>query len=345
MLERCLESAKEIADEIIIADTGSADKTKEIAARYTGKVYDFEWCDDFSAARNFAFSKATKKYILWLDADDVLLNEDAEAFKLLKKTLDTSVDVVFMKYVLSRDALGKPVFSFYRERLIKRCPHAKWVEPVHEVIVPFGKTLYSDVQVSHMKEKERTKSGRNRKIIEKYLKNGNTLSPRLFFYYARELRDEGQSAKAAKAYERFINEGRGWKEDLICACTDVSALFKALNNPKKELQYLFKSFEFAPPRAAAAYSLGQYFLNAGKFENAAYWFETALSLKPPADSPAFSNAEHYTFLPSIWLAVAYDKMGDLKKAEFYNDLAGSFKPENEAYQFNKKYFDSKKAAD
>lgn len=52
VLGRCLDSAKEIADEIIIVDTGSTDRTKEIAAEYTEKIYDFEWNDDFSAARN-----------------------------------------------------------------------------------------------------------------------------------------------------------------------------------------------------------------------------------------------------------------------------------------------------
>jgi Glycosyltransferases involved in cell wall biogenesis len=59
VLRRCLDSVKETVDEIIIVDTGSVDKTKEIAAEYTPKVYDFVWIDDFSAARNEAFSKAT----------------------------------------------------------------------------------------------------------------------------------------------------------------------------------------------------------------------------------------------------------------------------------------------
>lgn len=51
VLARCLESVRECMDEIIIVDTGSSDATKEIAARYTDKIYDFEWIDDFAAAR------------------------------------------------------------------------------------------------------------------------------------------------------------------------------------------------------------------------------------------------------------------------------------------------------
>ena len=70
VIRRCLDSVINIVDEIIIVDTGSTDKTKEIAKEYTRKVYDFKWIDDFSEARNFSFSKASKEYILWMDADE-----------------------------------------------------------------------------------------------------------------------------------------------------------------------------------------------------------------------------------------------------------------------------------
>ena len=58
VLARCLDSVASMMDEIIIVDTGSTDRTKEIAAQYTSRIYDFTWCDDFSAARNYAFSLA-----------------------------------------------------------------------------------------------------------------------------------------------------------------------------------------------------------------------------------------------------------------------------------------------
>ena len=76
VIERCLESVKDVVDEIIIVDTGSTDKTKQIVSKYTDKIYDFEWVNDFAKARNYSFSKATKDYILWLGADDVILDED-----------------------------------------------------------------------------------------------------------------------------------------------------------------------------------------------------------------------------------------------------------------------------
>ena len=72
-LRQCLESVKIFADEIIIVDTGSTDKTKQIAEQYTNKIYDFVWIDDFSAARNFSLSKASKEWIFVIDADEFIL--------------------------------------------------------------------------------------------------------------------------------------------------------------------------------------------------------------------------------------------------------------------------------
>ena len=76
VIGRCLECVKEVVDEIIIVDTGSTDSTVEIAKEYTNKIYNFEWVDDFAKARNYSFSKATKDYIMWLDADDIILEKD-----------------------------------------------------------------------------------------------------------------------------------------------------------------------------------------------------------------------------------------------------------------------------
>ena len=72
VLARCLDSVRAAVDEIVIVDTGSTDRTKEIASEYTEKIFDYKWCEDFSAARNFAFSKGHMDYLMWLDADDVL---------------------------------------------------------------------------------------------------------------------------------------------------------------------------------------------------------------------------------------------------------------------------------
>lgn len=80
-IERCLKSAAGLVDEIIVIDTGSEDRTKDICKKYEVRIFDFEWKDDFAAARNFSIEKATGDWILWLDADEELQIQDAQALK------------------------------------------------------------------------------------------------------------------------------------------------------------------------------------------------------------------------------------------------------------------------
>ncbi|MFC4777807.1 glycosyltransferase [Paenibacillus sp. GCM10023252] len=82
VLGRCLESVKDLVDEIIIVDTGSSDQTIEIALTYTSKVYTFKWIDDFAAARNESIKYATGKWILILDADEFILKEDHDDLRI-----------------------------------------------------------------------------------------------------------------------------------------------------------------------------------------------------------------------------------------------------------------------
>lgn len=97
-LKRCLSCVADLMDEIIIVDTGSVDKTKEIALGYTDKVYDFKWIGDFAAARNFAFSKATGDYIYSADADEILDETNRERFRILKENMYPEIEIVQMYY-------------------------------------------------------------------------------------------------------------------------------------------------------------------------------------------------------------------------------------------------------
>lgn len=82
-LARCLGSVQPIVDEIIVVDTGSVDRTREIAGLFQARIYDFKWTDNFSAARNFSLSKASGDWIFSLDADECISEHDHIAFKNL----------------------------------------------------------------------------------------------------------------------------------------------------------------------------------------------------------------------------------------------------------------------
>lgn len=194
-LEQCLASVCGFVDEIIIVDTGSTDRTKELARKFTEKLYDFEWMDDFSAARNFSYEQATMDYILWMDADEILLPKEAAKFKVLKETMPPDVDAVMMRYNPGADEQGRLLFSCSRGRLTKRACGFRWREPVHEYLELAGKFVNSDISISHVKQ-QTVFSQRNIKIYESCLAKGIDLSPRGLYYYARELKEQGRFLEA-----------------------------------------------------------------------------------------------------------------------------------------------------
>ena len=185
-LAHCLDSVADLVEEIIIVDTGSKDRTVEIASHYTTKVYSHPWKDDFSDARNYSFSKAAMDYCMWMDADDILEEREKDKFLKLKQSLTPDIDMVMMKYHTAFDEAGKPSFSYFRERWIRNCGLYRWIGAVHEVIPPKGRILYSDLGICHKKTGPGSPD-RNLKIYQKLLAEGKRLEPRQQYYYGREL--------------------------------------------------------------------------------------------------------------------------------------------------------------
>lgn len=338
VLARCLKSIKDVADEIIIVDTGSQDRTKEIAAEFTDKIYDFPWCDDFSAARNFAFSKGTGEYLMWMDADDVFPSAEKRKFFDLKEELEKHpCDMVMMIYDAAFDEREQPVFSYYRERLIRNCSLAKWRGRVHEVIPPFGKIRYNEIHFQHRKETG-SYSDRNLKIYEKMIFEGQKLDPREQFYYGRELFYQGKDKKAAEVFEGFLQEPDAWLENKLEAVRFLSYSLQRNGETEKALDVLLQGLRLAPPTGEHCCDLGRYFYEKEQWENAVFWYENALHAEKRTDKGAFVQEECYGYLPCIQLCVCYDRLGDRGQAKMYNEMAGVLKPGDAAVAQNRIYF-------
>ena len=108
-----------LVEEMVVVDTGSTDSTKEVARKFTDRVFDFPWAEDFSQARNFSFSQATQQFCLWMDADDVIDRVPAGLFRA-ETGASPQTDVVMLPYHAAFDEGGRPVLTYYRERLIRR---------------------------------------------------------------------------------------------------------------------------------------------------------------------------------------------------------------------------------
>lgn len=339
VLGRCLDSVKGLVDEIVIVDTGSQDGTKEIAAQYTENVFDFPWIDDFAAARNFSFGKASCDYCMWLDADDVFLEPDREKFLEMKAALTLNTDVVRMPYHVGFDENGQVTFSYYRERIVKNRQDMRWKGPVHEVIETYGNTIYADCPVTHWKLHP-SDPERNLRIFQNVLAKGEKLDPRQQFYYGRELYYHKQYGEALRVLEGFLAEGKGWLENQIDACRHCAFCLYGLGREEDALEALFKSFRFDLPRAEVCCDIGQHFLDRQAWKQAAYWYERALACERQDGRGSFVLPDTYGYLPYIQLCVCSSHLGDQEKAKEYNEKAGACKPNSAAVAYNRAYFAS-----
>lgn len=347
VLGRCLESAKSFADEIIIVDTGSTDRTKEIAEKYTDKVYDFAWRDDFSAARNEAFSRAVMDYCMWLDADDVVSKEQQEKIKELKRTISLDTAVVMMRYVMSFDETGKPAFSYYRERLLRNGLGFRWKGRVHEAISPAGRVLYSDIEIEHRKEGRGGYSDRNLRIYQKMEAEGETFTPRDLFYYGRELYyfapgNTKYLKKAERTLKDFLGCPDGWKENKIEACRFLSLCRQLEGDWEGEVSALADSFVYGRPRAEICCDIGGCFFRREDYRTAAFWYEMALNTEKCRESGGFVREECYDYIPALQLTVCCYRMGEIQRAEQFNEIAQKLHPESPACVFNRLFFEKQK---
>ncbi|MDR9852234.1 glycosyltransferase family 2 protein [Paenibacillus sp. VCA1] len=338
-LERCLSSVQKAVDQMIIVDTGSTDRTKQIARKFTRCVFDFEWVDDFAAARNFAFSKAEMDYILWLDADDVFKEEDLEKLLELKKTLSSDIDSVTMKYNLAFDEHGNVTSSLRRNRLVKRSNNFRWVGSVHEYLEVAGRIIDSDIAVTHCGD-DRDRD-RNLNIYMKRQANGEAFSPRDVYYFANELKDHRLFDLAAVYYRKFLEEGKGWVEDNIAACGKLADCYLELGDTGKALAYTLKSFEYGAPRPEFCCRMGYHFLQTGDYSAAVYWYKQAIENPAPANSWGMQNLNCSTWLPHLQLCVCYDRLGMHQIAYHHNEAARHYRPDHPSVIQNKAYLENK----
>jgi tetratricopeptide (TPR) repeat protein len=153
-LSACLESAAGLVDEMIVVDTGSTDRTREVAARAGARVFDFPWSGDFAAARNESLRHATAPWIFWLDADERLDAENRGRLGRLFDSLQDGIVAYSMKQVsLPSEPDGTPA-AVDHVRLFPNHPGIRWEYRIHEQILLSirrlgGKVYWTDVAINH----------------------------------------------------------------------------------------------------------------------------------------------------------------------------------------------------
>ncbi len=306
VLERCLSSYAPLMDEIIIIDTGSSDKTKEIAARFTDKIYDFEWINDFSAARNYAFSYATCDYIFSADADEVLDEENRKQFALLKEVLDEEIEIVQMKY---GNQLDKGTVYNYdcelRPKLFKRLRKFTWIEPVHETVRTLPVVFDSDIVITHLPETLHTK--RDIAIFERMVNNGQTISKRLRTMYAKELYISGEKEEFLKAtplFESIYQDDQSSIDERQEAACVLAKAYKMCGLDAK-----FVSTIILQPYMLCSelcYETGNYFEKNEVYDEALAWYENAI-----CQTEAILNVKYSDEYPKTAILRVKEKLRDI----------------------------------
>lgn len=303
-LADCLDCLHKIADEIIIVDTGSTDGTKEIAAKYTDKVYDFEWINDFAAARNFAFSKATQDYIYSADADERLDEENQKRFLVLKEALLPEIEIVQMYYCNQLE--NNTIYSFdkeYRPKLYKRVRRFTWQERIHEAVALEPVVFDSDIEIIH--KPSAGHGSRDLAVFASMVKNGEALSKRLREIYAKELYITGAVSdfEAAEAFFVKCTEEAADEDELKRACSILARYYRLQGNDAAFMKYALKVTVLGGSSEMCC-EIGEYYFEKQDYDEAAMWFYNAANETQPL------------------LSIAYQEEFPVKRLEECEKLAG-----------------------
>lgn len=310
-LGRVLEQASTFCDELVVVDTGSVDGSPEIARDAGARVIDFEWIDDFAAARNVSFDACSTDWIVWLDADDVVPPEAQRAFNNAKAALlNDRIDGVFAAYryhfIPDTDIC---TFQFPRERLIRRAAGLRWHGAIHEVLPLFDRpnTTSRHIYVEHRPSaaKRENKGDRNLRIMRRIVAAGDR-SSRTLFYFGNELKDNGLWEEAIDAYRDFLEApGQDW--EVYSVHLNLSECAANLGDRDASFRHLLSAIEFDSSRAEAFMRAGVGFMQSEKWNRAVPLLAAATAAVKPTSG--FVHEPDYGYLPWDHLALSLHRSG------------------------------------
>ncbi|MCD6450003.1 MAG: glycosyltransferase family 2 protein, partial [Thermotogaceae bacterium] len=200
-IRRALESVKDVADEIIVVDTGSKDKTPEIAKEYTDKVYFHEWKNDFSEARNYSLEFPTCEWVLILDADEELSEEFRENIRDFLDTLPEDINTIYAPTVnfLDFSRTKKEVASIpriFRNGTVyyKNIVHNKPIFTPKIKTIPWVIYHYGYIWTRKLRMKKYIRTGT---LIREHLSNAKDVQDKLY-YLAQLYKTESIMGKEAE---------------------------------------------------------------------------------------------------------------------------------------------------
>lgn len=322
-VKNCLEPLQKLGFEIVVTDTGSTDKTVELAKEYTPNIFHFSWCDNFSAARNYCIDKATRPYILVIDFDEYLSNIHISA--LLKATEQTGIGMVTRNNHQNTDS-GESIMTERVGRFFCKENYC-YKGRIHEQLAPKNNNVPSyysvPVTLEHYgythKQDTEEKAKRNLDLLLKDLEEDNT-NPYTYFQI-------GQSYRALNDYEnalQYYDTGLSFEVDpaLEYVQTMVESYGYCLLELKQmnealQLQNIYNEFS---KRADFVFLMGLIYMNAGLFQDAIKEFRKATTISN------YATLGTNSFLAWYNIGVIYEVLGYTNDALASYEKCGTYPP-------------------
>lgn len=361
-LERCLQSinARESFDEISIVATSNDQNVMATILKYTDKVATFKWNSDrhahgdFAGARNLSLQGLTTDYWMWLDADDVILDNYRDAWMrlvesikadTLEEKLGQSFDTISVPYAIVHDLNGIPQVTFMKERIFKRSSSQRWERPVHEKLVGIETIVKCrNFSISHLPEKANFVSAeRNVRILQHEYDQGNK-EPAIRYYLGRDLIQSNRVDQGIKILEELVDGMDGDFSDLNTIAIDIlgyyayrqTVRFKpTIDDVKMENAPITESWarfaiacnqNFAEPFVI----LGDLYCLRGRVDRAETLYLTAM--QKTLTEGRVQSLPFYKEIPADRLSRIMANSDRLEEALFYNRKAIDCDPNNQEYQ-------------
>jgi tetratricopeptide (TPR) repeat protein len=326
LLPRCLDSAKVLADEIIIVDTGSTDNTVSIAERYGTRCYSFEWQNDFSAVRNYSLQYARGEWILVLDADEWLTPENTEKIKRLTQTAKGIAFYLNFRSRIRSSAAGDYVITAH-PRLFKNGLNIRFSGRIHEHITDSvhtagGTIKPTDIFVEH--EGYSDERMLNRKKIERnivILKRELQESPEngmIYFYLGECYSLLEQWSEALQWYEEGARKKTIPPDNLALLYQNAGTAYLNSGNIPEAYRAERQSLKFHPVRVTPHIVIAESALTEGNYDLAVWEYTTVLEQTQNPETRVFDRiSEHIPNCNVIRLRLgqAYFLSKDYENAE------------------------------
>lgn len=338
-LENCLNSIKDLVDEIIIVDTGSTDFTKDIASDYTENVFNYNAVSN-ADAKNYAFSKATMDYIMWLNPNEILTDLNRKYFKDFKSKLKVNYDAIMMKNEISFDKNGHCNQWNYCERLVKRIKNFKWQGDFHEFLVIMGSITYSDVSIQRIQAQKKIKVQTTKcsTTNDDTSSSNNVKQPEDMLKFAKEHYDSDEIIEAINWLNKFITTDIDNIYEKVDASMLLAECHKINQDELSRLKVLINTLSMDVIHPNIFYCMANYFYDHQTYLTAITWYKSVLDCKKIVDAKVI-DVKEYQFKAYIGICESYKHLSNNEKALVYHKKSKKLRPKDIKVIENDKYFE------